>query len=78
MNEVALITGASGGIGYQIALPFAKSNIDVVLVARSPEKLQRAEASLTSISSARVFTVVADLSSREGIGTLLNFINEHQ
>ncbi|MFN4984805.1 MAG: SDR family NAD(P)-dependent oxidoreductase [Ignavibacteria bacterium] len=78
MNEVALITGASGGIGYQIALLFAKSNIDVVLVARSPEKLQRAEASLTSISSARVFTVVADLSSREGIGTLLNFINEHQ
>jgi len=35
----ALITGASSGIGYHLALEFAADGIPVILVARSAEKL---------------------------------------
>ena len=39
MNKTALITGASSGIGLELAKEFAKNNIDVVLVARSEGRL---------------------------------------
>jgi short-subunit dehydrogenase len=39
MNQTALITGASGGIGYELAKLFAKEHNNVVLVARGASKL---------------------------------------
>jgi len=41
MNQTALITGASGGIGYELAKLFAKDHHNVVLVARSAPKLMQ-------------------------------------
>ena len=37
----ALITGASSGIGKATALAFAKAGINLALVSRSGEKLER-------------------------------------
>jgi len=39
MNQTALITGASGGIGYELAKLFANDHYNLVLVARSVPKL---------------------------------------
>jgi len=41
MNPTALVTGASGGIGYELAKLFAKDHFNVVLVARSAPKLMQ-------------------------------------
>lgn len=40
-GQTALITGASGGIGYEFARVFARNGYNLVLVARSEEKLNK-------------------------------------
>ncbi|MCM3790738.1 SDR family oxidoreductase [Domibacillus indicus] len=40
MNKTALITGASGGLGLEFAKIFAEAEYNLVLVARSREKLE--------------------------------------
>jgi len=39
-NQYALITGATSGIGYELAKLFAKNGYDLVIVARNHEELQ--------------------------------------
>src|SRR6266542_1149632 len=46
MKETALITGASSGIGLDLARLFAKDGNDVILVARSEGKLREIAAGL--------------------------------
>ena len=59
---LALITGASGGIGEQLARQARQAGNDVVLVARSAARLEELAAEL---GSAQV--VVADLGTDDGI-----------
>jgi len=44
----ALVTGASGGIGFACAAALAEAGADVTLAARSPEPLEAAAASLVT------------------------------
>ncbi|MBY0290984.1 MAG: SDR family oxidoreductase [Mycobacteriaceae bacterium] len=46
-NKTALITGASGGIGEEFAVQFAKRGVNLVLVARRAEKLAEVRNTLT-------------------------------
>ncbi len=58
--STALITGASGGIGYELAKLFARDHHNLVLVARSSDKLARVAAELRP-SGVTVKTIVLDL-----------------
>ena len=51
-----LITGASSGIGYELASVFAKNNHNLILVARSTEKLESLKFEIE-----KNFQVVADV-----------------
>ena len=62
----ALVTGASGGIGADLAILLAKDGHDLVLVARSAEKLDALGGELTGQFGVRCVTLVADLSTAEG------------
>lgn len=55
MKEIALITGASGGIGYQIALLFAQKNIPLLLVARNEARLRQLKAELEKAKGTAVY-----------------------
>jgi short-subunit dehydrogenase len=61
-GETALITGASSGIGESLAACFAKGGFDLVLVARSADKLEALAARLSSEYKGRVWVEPADLS----------------
>jgi uncharacterized protein len=61
----ALVTGASGGIGEELARLFAADGHDLVLVARSEEKLRRLAGELGEKHNTRARVVASDLSRPE-------------
>ena len=62
-TQTALITGASGGIGYELAKLFARDHSNLVLVARNAEKLNQVASELQSQFGITVKTVALDLAS---------------
>ena len=62
-NPLALVTGASSGIGEVLARCFAKAGHDVVLVARSADKLKALAQELQSAHGIRAVVQAADLSA---------------
>lgn len=66
----ALITGASSGIGESLAGCFAAAGFDLVLVARSADKLQALAATLSARHSIQVRVEPADLSQPEAASAL--------
>lgn len=64
-RPVALVTGASGGIGLELARLCAKGGHDVILVARSREKLDEIGKYLSGMYGVRTEVIVADLDDPE-------------
>jgi short-subunit dehydrogenase len=63
-GDVALITGASRGIGRHIALALARRGMDLVLAARSQEGLDAVAAEVRAGSGVTVWTLTVDLGDR--------------
>src|SRR5271166_3965465 len=64
-NETALITGASAGIGMELARLFAAQKSNLVLVARRRERLEELAADLRKKHGIEVAVVAADLARAE-------------
>ncbi|MFT3943829.1 MAG: SDR family NAD(P)-dependent oxidoreductase [Ancrocorticia sp.] len=62
----ALITGATSGIGLEIAWELAAEKNDLVLVARNKERLEKIAEEMRQIAGVRVEVLSADLSTMEG------------
>ena len=62
-SNIALITGASTGIGKELAKIHAEKGNDVVIVARSQDTLNELKAQLESAYKVNVWVIVADLST---------------
>src|SRR2546430_5914542 len=67
MSKTVLITGASGGIGYELALLFARDGFDGVLVARSRDKLDELAARLESEFRVKTLVLARDLSKPSAV-----------
>jgi short-subunit dehydrogenase len=65
-TSLALITGASSGIGLELAKCFAREGHDVILVAEDRDGLESAAREIGSSASGSVKSIVADLSTIEG------------
>lgn len=71
-----LITGASSGIGRDLAREFAKKNYDIVLVARNIEKLESIKKELIERYKVKVEYFSVDLSDREKCIELYNKVRD--
>ncbi|MEG4805355.1 SDR family NAD(P)-dependent oxidoreductase [Microcoleus sp. ARI1-B5] len=71
-RPLAVVTGASNGIGYELAKQFAQHNFDLLVTATGPSINEAAQA--FEGLGAQVETVEADLATYEGVETLYNKI----
>lgn len=62
-KKTALITGASGGMGYEFARLFAQDGYNLVLVARSEDKLKKIASELEDKYIIYAKVIVKDLSA---------------
>lgn len=67
----ALITGASEGIGLELARRFAARRLDLMLVSRTEANLRLHAQNLASTHGIRAEYVACDLSTSEGPGALM-------
>ncbi len=64
-KKTALITGASSGIGYELAKIHAEKGGDLIIVARSKNKLEQLKAELEEKYQVNVLVIAKDLSLPE-------------
>jgi short-subunit dehydrogenase len=62
MKEYVLLTGASSGIGYEMATQLAAKKLNLILVARNETKLEQMQKELTARYGILVHFIVEDLS----------------
>jgi uncharacterized protein len=77
MSKTALITGASSGIGMEIAKEFAREKINLILVARSGGKLQDLATQLINQSGISVQILAKDLSQPPSAKEVADWCNQN-
>jgi short-subunit dehydrogenase len=76
MTGTVLITGASSGIGLELAKLFARDGYDLVLVARRREKLETLGQELVRKHGIRSRAIAADLADAEAPAEILRQLTE--
>jgi short-subunit dehydrogenase len=74
----ALITGASSGLGLELARLFAADGHDVVLVARTEAKLRELAAELTSAHGIRTLVIAVDLARQSAPTEIVNRVRSER
>jgi short-subunit dehydrogenase len=67
---IALVTGASAGIGAIYADRLARRGYDLILVARSQERLDELAKRIIGLTGRNVRTIVADLTDKEDLAKI--------
>ena len=77
MNNTVIITGASAGIGKALAYEFAKHNYDLLLVARSEDKLKKLCTELGESYGITARFLPIDLLADDAAEKLLGFVKDN-
>ncbi|WP_078409844.1 SDR family NAD(P)-dependent oxidoreductase [Priestia abyssalis] len=74
--KTVLITGASGGIGKELAVHFARDSYRLVLIARDSTKLEQVKKELEKDHQAEVIIIVKDISEQESVKEVYEYLQE--
>ena len=75
MVEYALITGASSGIGLELARIAASKNMNLILLARNSEKLMQLRSELEKLYPIKVLAVGCDLTKSDTVEKIASLLN---
>jgi len=75
-NKTAVVTGASKGIGKAIALELVRSGANVVLAARTRERLEQVAKELGKVGSGLVLVAPTDLTREESVKNLVATVEQ--
>jgi len=76
VSKTALITGASGGIGLELARIHASKGDNLVLVARSRDKLDQIKTELEHDFKISIVTIIQDLSVKDSAARVYGEVSE--
>ena len=76
MKHTVLITGASGGIGYELAVLFAKNGHDLILIARNASALLTLADELRDRYQVQVAAFARDLTHLDEVRSVYHAIKE--
>jgi NAD(P)-dependent dehydrogenase (short-subunit alcohol dehydrogenase family) len=77
-NRRAVVTGATGGLGYQVAGALAAAGASVVLAGRNAEKGALARAKIAATSDARISFESLDLASLDSVDAFVRRALAHR
>ena len=72
----ALVTGATSGLGLEFAWQLAQARHDLVLVARTPERLRQVAEEMRQFAGVQVEVLQADLSQRDELELVAERLRE--
>ncbi len=79
MNKTALITGATSGIGKQLAFDLASMQTSLVLVARNYKKLEEIKEEILKNHDIKISILQFDVSNKEAVSSSLKlFLKDNQ
>ncbi len=75
-DKVALVTGASAGLGYASAQALAQEGARIIICSRNVEHVEAAAERIARDTGAHVHPLVCDLSDAESIRSMVGSIND--
>lgn len=71
-GKVAVVTGASSGMGQAISLLFAKEGASVVAVARRKERLEELAAEAAKLGGGKIIALPGDVTNKQDMENMLD------
>ncbi len=75
-DKTIVITGASKGLGREIALRLCRRNPDLVLIARTKSLLEQTQKEIETLTGSKPLIIFCDISNETDVNRMAGIINE--